>query len=220
MLTIGMALWIGLGLVGTSAADTTYFDQKMQRIMASHLLGDENFYAVVIPITDQYIVASHYKEWVRQGYREGQMVNLAKEAVSQAQGKFYVFLRIGLAGGVSPTGRQSVALPANLEESVWIVTDRGDTLHCEKAEVPFARAVGLLNLEVDATLVFPTTLKKGGRERDILQEANFIDFVVKGLGFKKDRIRYRLPLSQLFDDAPEVIKRLFRQVLKTDALAH
>ena len=215
MITIGMVLWIGLGLVGTSAADTTYFDQKMQQVMGFHILGDETFYAVVIPITDRYIIVSHYKEWVKQGYREEQMVNLAREAVSQMRGKFYVFLRVGLAGGVSPTGRQSVALPANLEESVWIVTDKGDTLHCEEADVPFARAVSLLNPEVDATLVFPTTLKKGGRERNILQEANFIDFVIKGLGFKRDRIRYRLPLSHLFDDAPEAIKRLFRQASKS-----
>jgi hypothetical protein len=214
MLTIGVVLWIGFGLVKTSAADTTYFDKKIQQIMAFHLLSEESFYLFVVPITDRYIIASQYKQWVAQGYREEEMVNLSKEAVSRVEGKLYVFLRAGLAGGVVSTGRQAVVLPENLKDSVLVVTDRGDTLRCEAAEVPFARAVTLLNPEVEAALIFPTTLKKGGRERDVLREATSIEFVIKGLGFKRDRIRYALPLSQLFEDAPEVIKRLFRQASK------
>lgn len=212
MTIAGIALLLGLIAAPSSAADSTYFAEKMQQIMAYHLISEEGFYATAIPITNEYVIASQYETWRKKGKSEDEMVALSRQAVSEGRGKTYVLLRVGLVGGVSAKGRQSIALPVNLKESVLIVTDARDTVVCAQADVPFARAAGLLNSQVEATLTFPAEIKRAGRTVRVMENGRYVDVIVKGLGMKKERIRYALPISGLFYDAPAPLKRVFAKV--------
>lgn len=183
----------------------TYSTDKIVAMVKDHLATNGNFRMSVVPMTRELVIASGYPKWAEKRYGEAKMVELARADEGLFVDSMYAMLTIVFVGDVFSSGRTQFEVPEDLADYIFLENDRGEAIRCSRATLPLMRMVGPFTKQVNVELQFDGL----ARDPDFLRTKT-LKFVVGGMELESNEIVYRYPLTDLFDDAPPELQRLYR----------
>lgn len=185
-----------------------YFWNIVKTFTATHMKVENGFIYIVFPYSPQLIIAGVYPEYLEKGYTKQQIIQEVEKGLSNYDAEPWLdaYFSIGLLGGTLDETRKKI--PEDFVEYVFLVNDKGDSVRGWEYG-----ARGDAGEFIHFYFEFPITYEKGG---SILENTEYIEFVVWGLGFKDNRFRYRLPLYKMGEDTPEPLKELFTELNITE----
>jgi len=190
-----------------------YASKLDYKLMLLHTKTEGNFLFYVAPIVPQHLLARTYLEYLEKRYSNERILKEAQLLIAPYKNKLPAVLLISFMGDWDSKGETSKTIPDDLADYLFLENDKGDYVHCLSAEIPFMEnTVNIINDIASITLSFSLTYEKEGKKQSILENTDYIEFVIGGLGFEDNRTRYDLPLFTVTDevlDIPESLKELF-----------
>lgn len=179
-----------------------------KKIGAMDYIQEGNFqiYALLMPV--QWRILSVYHNCLEKRCNDEEIIKEMQELFSYLGKKLYFEVGVRFVGG--QFNYDKLSIPDNFENYIFLENDKGDFLRPLNFETKNLSSdeANWLNEEVSFRVDFPETYEKDGVEKSLL-EGKYIKVVINGLGFNNNSIKYELPLSGLFADAPTEIKQLF-----------
>jgi hypothetical protein len=188
-----------------------YEQAKQLHLFRSHHVVQGNFLMSVVPVTHQLWAAGFYPQWAEKRYDTAQMVKLTRQFIDDSKDVLHARLVLYHHANVMVHGGEhSLKIPEDIADYVFLELDGFQPVRCKAADIPLMGGlVGPFSKQTAITLTFD--LPAGAAAR-LQSGRGAAKFVVGGLGFKDNTLRYDLPLSALTSDAPPELQRLFRAI--------
>ena len=183
-----------------------YLDQKIIAMFMDHHATNGHFKFSVVPITPELWVAGEYPQWSEKRFTPQQMEQRVDEQLPIFDDSVLAILTIVFVGDLFSTGRVQFEVPEDICEYIFLENDRGQSLRCSRATLPLMRMPGPFTKQVNIDVEFGNLRSA---EPDFF-DTKSLKFVVGGLDFRHNEITYPYPLSDLFGDAPEALRALYR----------
>jgi len=185
-------------------------------LMVTNMKSEGNFTYCVVPAVPQYIIAYDYQEYLEKRYTKKQIIEKVKSRLAVLEDKLSAVFFIGFAGDLQSKGETDKEIPEDFAEYLFLENDKGDFVRCSKANIPILNTVNVINESVVVELEFPLNYEKNGKQIPILENTEYIEFVIGGLGFKENRFRYKLPLYKMGENIPQLLNELFTELDLTE----
>lgn len=203
----------GASLASTKEEIEDFSSTITMGMMLIHMKSEGNFRYCVIPITPQHLIAQNYPDYLDKRYSKEKILQKAKAVVAELEGKLVALFLLNFTGDFTSKGETSKEIPDDFNEYVFVENDKGDFVRCIKADIPLmGSVVNYINDSVAIPLTFSLTYEKDGKQFSILENTEYIEFVVGGLGFKDNRFKYNLPLFKMIEQIPEPLKQLYTEL--------
>jgi hypothetical protein len=184
-----------------------YYEQKIVALVRDHHVTNGNFTMSVVPMPQELAVAGEYPKWAEKRYSTEQMIELIERDKPAYAGNVHAVLTVVFIGDIYSGGRTQFEIPEDIAEYVFLENDRGQAVRCTRAILPLMRMPGPFTQQVNVQLEFAGVT----REHADFLETKSLRFVVGGLDFQNNVVAYRSPIADLFADAPEVLRDLYRR---------
>ncbi len=198
-------------IVSTSKAlrAESYYSSKLRQIISETSVFEGNFVITVIPLTEELTAAKVYAKMSKEGHSRQEIREEIKKK-TQKEKKLIAIITVKFKGDSLSQAPTAISLPEDLSKYIFVENDRSNFVPCKIAR-PAVEQVDSDQSSAVIPLVFHTEYQKGKKEHNILEDTEYIEFVVGGLGFSNNRIRYDTPLSDLCKDASQDIKSLWEE---------
>ncbi len=201
-------------IVSTSKAlrAESYYSSKLRQIISEKSVFEGNVVITVIPLTEELTAAKVYAKMSKEGHSRQEIREEIKKKTqkTQKEKKLIAILTVKFTGDSLSQAPAAISLPEDLSKYIFVENDRSNFVPCKIARPPMEKVDSDQRSAV-IPLVFHTEYQKGKKEHNILEDTEYIEFVVGGLGFSNNRIRYDIPLSDLCKDAPQDTKSLWEE---------
>ena len=208
---VGFILFF-LVLVGQGKCTTVenYAAEYREEMMSTHVVTEKDFRFCVFPLTPQYVIMYNYSGYLEKQYTEDMIMGKAQETIILFEDKIIATLLISYIG--ESTSAQ-IEIPDDFQEYIFLENDKGYYVRCEKVDIPsMGNVIDFFNDTTTITLYFPLMYKKEEQKLSILENTEYIEFIVGGLDFKENKIRYELPLFEMTEDIPVGLKALYEKL--------
>jgi len=185
-------------------------------LMVTHVKSEGNFRYCVVPAVPQYMIAYDYPGYLEKRYTKKQIIEKAKNIYDITKNKLRVIFLISFTGDWQSKGETEKEIPEDFAEYLFLENDKGDFVRCSKANIPMFNTANVINESVVVELEFPLYYEKNGEQVSILENTEYIEFVIGGLGFKENRFRYKLPLYKMGENIPQLLNELFTELDLTE----
>jgi hypothetical protein len=183
-----------------------YYEQKIVAMVRDHHVTNGNFTMSVVPMPQELAIAGEYPKWAEKRWTDAQMLEQIEREKAAYAGNVHAVLTVVFVGDLYSTGRTQFQIPDDIAEYIFLENDRGQAVRCSRAVLPLMRMPGPFTEQVNVQLEFAGVT----REHPDFLDTKSLRFVVGGLEFEQNAVVYRSPLSDLFADAPEVLRALYR----------
>jgi len=217
-----VALLLASILVGSTYASITdeieeYTGNLLASLMLTHTKIEGNFLFSIIPMTPQYLLAQTYPEYLEKRYSQERILKESRLLIAPYETILPAGLLVSLMGDWDSKGETSKTIPEDLSEYLFVENDSGDYARCLSADIPFMEnTVNVISDTASIAVKFSLSYERGGKQESILENTEYIEFVIGGIGFKDNRIRYELPLFVITEDLPEPLRELFIELGLTE----
>ena len=185
-----------------------YTQKKNTFFYEGNLRIEENFFYSLLPFTVEHAVLQAYPQWIEKRYTKKQMFEQAVGLKTESESKIVFLFILAYTGKMTTKGRTEVTIPDDFEEYVFLEQDKDTYVRCSKAEIPFmGQTINSFNDQTHATIVFPKTMPDSNVS--ITDGVDSLNLVIGGLDLKHDTFEIPIPLSAVYQDAPEEIKEIY-----------
>lgn len=187
-------------------APRDYFDKKILALTADHRVVEGNFTLNVLPVPLELHIAGQYREWEEKRLTPEQMLTEINAAAPAFSDSVFAMLTIMFVGDVLSPGRTQFEIPDDIAEYIFMENDRGEAIRCSRAILPLMHMPGPFTKAVNVNLEFANIRE----QNPSFFETKSLRFVVGGLDFRSNTVSYRYPFGDMFGDAPEALRTLYR----------
>lgn len=211
-LLILLLIFLLTGISSASIKDEieNYVKTRSLVLVASHTKSEGHFKCFIVPAVPQDLLAHTYLEYLEKRYSKKIILQKTKELLIVGKDKLDAVFSINFIGDWQSKGETSKEIPDDFAEYLFLENDKEDFTRCTKTDIPFGgNIINTINNESIFRVTFALTYEKNGKQFSILEDTEYIEFVVGGLGLKDNRFRYRLPLFVITKNTPQPLKELF-----------
>lgn len=193
-----------------------YASEITSTLMVTHMKSEGNFMYCIVPAVLQYEIAYDYPGYLEKRYTKKQIIEKVKSKLAALEDKLSTVFLISFTGDLQSKGETDKEIPEDFAEYLFLENDKGDFVRCSKANIPMFNTANVINETVIVELEFPLNYEKNGKQVSILENTEYIEFVIGGLGLKENRFRYKLPLYKMGENIPQLLNELFTELDLTE----
>jgi len=216
LLLVFFIIFTGSAFTSEKEEIEDYASAMASALMVTHMKSEGNFMYCVVPTVPQHVIACDYPGYLEKRYTKKQIIEKAKSKLAVLEDKLSAVFLISFTGDLQSKGETDKEIPEDFAEYLFLENDKGDFVRCSKANIPMFNTANVINESIFVELEFPLNYEKNGKQVSILENTEYIEFVIGGLGFKENRFRYKLPLYKMGENIPQLLNELFIELDLTE----
>lgn len=186
-----------------------YGEKKGQAIALGTMRSEGNFGYSTFLYPPQLLLPKVCAGYLEKRYTKERMIADTKQELVYFEDRVIGFCAIYFVGDWMSKGTTDKTIPSDFAEYIFLENDKGDYVRCSKADVPLFSTVNIANKSVVVSIEFPIYYEKDSKQVSIFENTEYVEIVVGGLGLKNNRFRQKLPLYEVDDDIPQLLKEIF-----------
>ncbi|MCD6459435.1 hypothetical protein J7L67_02055 [bacterium] len=184
-----------------------YVSKKIQESY-KNIKKNGNFALLCLPGTLEFGIAGNYNTWQEKRFDNKRILQEIDTLKNETNNNIYIVIQVSFIGDATGDEIKSLKIPKDIQDYIFLENNNGLFIRCSKAEISgYNYTVNQFTDHIQIALKFPTIHPE--TNESIFNDTETIKVIVGGLGFEDHTFEYKLPLSDYYLDAPDVLKKLY-----------